>query len=491
MLWTPKRLALVLASASTLTAGLAGCADFPPVRSVRIATAGISEVMCNAAFVSRIDPQRADTEEMRPADGMGLIAWGLRSEVDAEHHEVRTTFAGRALGRAVWREGGGCTVAHGDAEPVRPAAIHRIEQPDPFPGLAVPALVAAENPRIAAAVDAAFVEEPDAAPRRTQAVLVVQHGRMLAERYAADVTPDTPLAGHSVSKSVVHALVGVMARQGRLDPAAPLPLQTWQAPGDPRAAITPNLLLANASGLPWDEANRGWDSATRMWHVEPDPAAFAMSLPAEAAPGTGFAYSNAGWTVLSRVLRDLNGGSADGFNAFAERELLAPLGMRHTVLTLDATGTPMGANLFFASPRDWARFGLLYLNDGVVNDQRLLPEGWVREARTPTLDAGYGRGFWLNHRHDKHPLPGRWGLPGAPAEAFFARGYLGQFIVIVPSLDLVIVRLGVSFRAGGDIETVGQLVGEVVASLDASSTVAGNAPDITRGKSSVKTKLVP
>ncbi|WP_374565026.1 serine hydrolase domain-containing protein [Ideonella sp.] len=487
--WTLKRLALELASASTLTAGLAGCADFPPVRAVRIATAGTSEVMCNAAFVSRIDPQRADADEMRPAGGMGLIAWGLRSEVDAERHEVRTTFAGRALGRAVWREGGGCTVAHGDVAPVVPAPIRRVERPDPFPGLAAP--VAPADPRIAAAVEAAFAEEAGAAPRRTQAVLVVQHGRILAERYAPDITPDTPLAGHSVSKSVVHALVGVLVRQGRLDPNAPVAVPAWHSPGDPRAAITPNLLLANASGLPWDEASRGWDGATRMWHVEPDPAAFAVSLPAEAAPGTHFAYSNAGWTVLSRLLRDLNGGDADGFNAFAERELLAPLGMRHTVLTLDATGTPMGANLFFASARDWARFGLLYLHDGVVDGQRLLPEGWVAEARTPTLDAGYGRGFWLNHRHDRHPLPGRWGLPGAPAEAFFVRGYLGQFIVIVPSLDLVVVRLGVSYRPGGDVETVGQLVGAVAAAVDASLTVAGGAPGTASGRSSVKVKLVP
>jgi CubicO group peptidase (beta-lactamase class C family) len=472
---TPHLLSRLFVLPVALT--LAGCADLAPVRAVRIATAGVSEVMCNAAFVQHLDPQRAFEDELRPATGMGLIAWGLHSEVDSQRHEVRTTFAGGSLGRAAWREGGGCTVMHGDGDlPAPHRHPIRLDGPDPFPGLAAPAPVAATDPRIAAAVDAAFAEEEGEVPRRTQAVLVVQHGRLLAERYAADIGPDTPLAGHSISKSVVHAMVGILARQGRLPPDAPLRLPAWSAPGDPRATITPNLLLANASGLPWDEANRGWDGATRMWHVEPDPAAFAMSVPVETAPGTCFAYSNAGWTVLSRVIRDLNGGSADGFNTFAERELLGPLGMTHTVLTLDATDTPMGANLFHASARDWARFGLLYLNDGVVNGQRLLPEGWVRKARTPTLDAGYGRGFWLNHRHDRHPLPGRWGLPGAPAEAFFARGYLGQFIVIVPSRDLVVVRLGISHRPGGDVATVGRLVGEVVAALDTSLAVAGEMP---------------
>ncbi|MEK8031119.1 serine hydrolase [Ideonella sp. DXS29W] len=445
--------------------GLSGCADLPPVRAVRIATASASEVMCNAAFVQHIDPQRAFDDELRPATGMGLIAWGLRSEVDDRRREVRTTFAGHALGRAAWRDGGGCTVMHGEGDLPPLAASPRSDLPDPFPGLAVPAPMAATDLRLAAAVDAAFAEEPGATPRRTQAVLVVQHGRILAERYASDIPPDTPLAGHSISKSVTHALIGILSAQGRLDPTAPLALPAWSAPGDPRAAITPNLLLANASGLPWDEDSRGWDGATRMWHIEPDPASFALNMPAETAPGTHFAYSNAGWTVLSRVLRDLNGGTGEGFNAFAERELLGPLGMRHTVLTLDATDTPLGANLFHASARDWARFGLLYLSDGVVQGRRLLPEGWVREARTPTLDAGYGRGFWLNHRHDAHPLPGRWGLPHAPAEAFFARGYLGQFIVIVPSLDLVVVRLGISYRPGGDVDTVGRLVAQVVQRL--------------------------
>ncbi|HEV8691233.1 MAG TPA: serine hydrolase [Ideonella sp.] len=462
---THGRVAWALASLVGLTS-LTACADLAPARAIRIATASASEVMCNAAFVSGLDPERAYADELRPAGGMGLIAWGLHSEVDRQRRTVTTTMVGRAAGQAAWREGLGCTVTHGGSPPgSRWAPPADAWPPDPFPGLAVPASVPAADPRIAAAVDAAFAEEEDATPRRTQAVLVVQHGRIVAERYAADVGPDTPLSGHSLSKSVVHALTGVLVRQGRLDPDAPAPVPAWQQPGDPHALITPNQLLANASGLPWDEDNRGWDGATRMWHIEPDPTAFALAQDLEAPPGSQFAYSNAGWTVLSRLVRDANGGTAEGFQAFAQRELLGPLGMRHTVLTLDATDTPMGANLFFASARDWARFGLLYLNDGVVNDRRILPGGWVHEARTPTLDAGYGRGFWLNHRHDWHPLPGRWGLPGAPAEAFFGRGYLGQFVVIVPSLDLVVVRLGVSYRFGGDVATVGQLVGAVAAAL--------------------------
>jgi CubicO group peptidase (beta-lactamase class C family) len=107
----------------------------------------------------------------------------------------------------------------------------------------------------------------------------------------------------------------------------------------------------------------------------------------------------------------------------------------------------------------------LYLSDGKLGAKQILPLGWVKAASTPTLGAGYGRGFWLNNTHSAHPLPGHWGIPGAPADAYFARGYLGQFIVIVPSLDLVVVRLGISYRHGGDIETVGEMVGEIAAAL--------------------------
>ena len=470
-LFRPARRAAVLAGTLLIAALQAGCADFAPFRAVRIASASTSQTLCTAAFVSGLDPHAAYRDEVRPAPGMSLIAWALRYRVDPSTSEVSTDIAGMAHSKAIYREGLGCAVDFGEgrANAMRPAASPATTEPrspgptssDPYPTLAVAGIVQTRDERLRRAIEDAFTEPDPAAPRRTQAVVVVHRGRLLAERYAPDIGPHTPLPGHSISKSVTHALIGVLARQHRLDPDRPVPVPAWQAPDDPRAGITPNHLLAMASGLRWDERHGGWDEATRHWFDEPDPTAYAVSVPAVARPNEQWGYSNLGYTVLSRLLREAAGGRAADVLALAQRELFGPTGMRHAVMTFDSTGTPQGSNLFLASARDWARFGLLYLNDGLAGTRRVLPPGWVAAARTPTLDAGYGSGFWLNHTDAPHPLPGRWGMPGAPADAYFARGYLGQFIVIVPSLDLVVVRLGISYRPGGDIATVGRMVGAI------------------------------
>jgi CubicO group peptidase (beta-lactamase class C family) len=134
----------------------------------------------------------------------------------------------------------------------------------------------------------------------------------------------------------------------------------------------------------------------------------------------------------------------------------------------DATGTFMGAQASFATPRDWARFGQLYLDDGMVAGQRLLPEGWVKWTTTPTKGTGYGAGFWLNNTDDViEPWGMKWGIPGAPRDAFMARGYMGQYIVIIPSAKLVIVRFGQTHGKGAGIESVGALVSSVVEALKA------------------------
>ncbi len=488
-----RPLRALVPAALTALLGLQACAQISPPaikRSVQIASASTSQTLCTAAFVSGMNPDDAYRDEVRPATGFGLISWALNYEVDRERLEVTTTVFGTARRRAVYREGLGCMIDFGSLPTttwVRPPVPTGFI--DPFPSLASSRIEQAGNPRIAAAINAAF-DEPSSGPkRRTQAVVVVHRGQLIGERYADDVGIDTPLQGHSISKSLTHALIGRLAATGRIDPDQPLDVPAWRGVGDRRAGITPNHLLAMSSGLPWDEYAGGWDESTRMWFTEADPYAYATTVPAKTTPGIEWNYSNLGYAVLSRLIRDklaaesyvsspvsrhqgrpedsagLPKGAAHAVLDFANRELFAPLGMRTAVLSLDTTETPAGANLFLASARDWARFGLLYLRGGTIGAQRILPAEWVKAANTATLDAGYGRSFWLNNTHAAHPLPGHWGMKGAPADAYFARGYLGQFIVIVPSLDLVLVRLGVSYRPGGDIETVGEMVGAISAAL--------------------------
>jgi CubicO group peptidase (beta-lactamase class C family) len=179
-----------------------------------------------------------------------------------------------------------------------------------------------------------------------------------------------------------------------------------------------------------------------------------------APPGTRWAYSSPTTQLLARIIRDTVGGPEQTL-AFAWRELFNPLGMRNVTLEFDATGTLQGSSYMLASARDWARFGLLYLNDGVIGGRRILHEDWVDFSAAATLDTDYGAGFWTNRSEHEH-AKGRVRL-GIPRDAFFASGDLGQRVVMLPSQHLVIVRLGDSVDPTGDIRGLGRLVKEVIA----------------------------
>jgi CubicO group peptidase (beta-lactamase class C family) len=254
-----------------------------------------------------------------------------------------------------------------------------------------------------------------------------------------------------------------------LSVAAPVPFAIWhREEGRTRAEVTIDNLLRMDSGLPLDEGT-GPGPAQQMWFTERDEATFAERTPPAREPGTAWGYSNLGYAVLSHIVREAIGGSPRDITAFARRELFDPIGMRHALIEYDAAGTPSGANAMYATAREWAQFGLLYLNDGVADGRRILPEDWVAYSIKPTLDTGYGAGFWLNNATTKlipvWETP--WGMPGAPKDAFFGRGYLGQYVVVVPSEKLVVVRFGSSHGPGGDIKGVGALVHDVIAALHA------------------------
>lgn len=428
------------------------------------ATGTVAQNLCSKTFVSGLNPDVAYAEHLRPEPGMGLIDWALRYDVDRQHKAVRATIGGLFARQSVYRDGRGCTLTY-DGTPL-PQLIQIATTPPPLlPEIAGPDVVTAEDRALRAAIDAAFAEPGDGPPRATKAVVVVHDGHVIGERYAPGYGIDTPLLSHSIAKSVVNAILGVVVRQGALDVSQPAPVAAWRGADDPRRSITVDNLLRMNAGFGFDEGG-GPSRATHMWFNEPDMARFAQAAPLQDKPGTRWAYNSGNFVILSRIIGDKVGGGAQGLRDFAQRELFGPLGMRSATLEFDATGTMMGANATFATPRDWARFGLLYLNDGKIGDVRVLPEGWVAYSTRPTGDAGYGAGFWLNTTDAKIPVWGfAWGLPGAPRDAFMARGYLGQYIVVVPSEKLVVVRFGQSHGPGAEVESVGKLVADVIASL--------------------------
>lgn len=435
-------------------------------RAAAVPTNLVAHQLCSAAFITRMDPERFYREGVAPdvAPVEGLI----RHNVDLQRREATARFAGGlATSRAVFRGEAGCVVvqdplpaAPADPGPHAPVALQPIAGPD---------VVAPSNPRLEAALDRVF-EEPRDGPRRfTRAVVVLQDGRIVAERYAPGFGPDTPFTGWSLTKSVTNALLGVLVRQGRLDMMAAAPVTEWADPSDPRHRVTPDDLLRMTSGLDVGDSlvpgvHSAFDPGTRAQFAAPDAGAALAVAKVLAPPGARFRYADGSTLLLSRIIRDETGGDGQGVLLFAHRQLFDLLGMTTAVLEQDASGSPIGSSHMWASARDWARFGQLFLDDGLVGGRRILPEGWVAySARlTPGSEAiGYGAGWWTNRGGSQ----GARRRPHMPADSFMGRGSHGQFLIVIPSARIVIVKLGDAYAAYGDIEAMDRFTGEVLAVL--------------------------
>ena len=329
-------------------------------------------------------------------------------------------------------------------------------------------MVAPRTPQLAAALDRAFAEPEKSPLRHTQAIVVMKDGRVVAERYADGIGIDTPLLGFSATKSVISALAGILVRKGALKLHEPVPIAAWQGADDPRRAITLDHLLRHTAGLALGSSLQAslasaLEPVNRMKFMEPDMAAYAESMPLRSAPGSAWNYHDGNTVILCHVIRQASGGSASKMMRFARQELFDPLGMRNVTIEFDASGNAEGSSQMLASARDWARFGQLYLNDGMAGGKRILPEGWVKYSASPTPNAwvGQGAGFWTN-------LGDSFGATyrtehGWPRDAFFAKGTIGQYVIIVPSERLVIVRLGRSPNWPPEADGVFELVRDVVA----------------------------
>jgi CubicO group peptidase (beta-lactamase class C family) len=360
--------------------------------------------------------------------------------VDRTKRSVVVDWHGMLASNAIYRDRIGCLLLEGSGPAdSSSAAATPVSQPL-LPEIAGPDVVVPQDARLRAALDRMFWEPAKPPHRWVKAVVIVKDGRVIAERYAPSVSVTTPLLGYSASKSFMNALVDILVRRGKLNVAAPAPVAAWQ--NDSRRAITLDNLLRMTSGLAIAQTGSGFDPASRMLYAERDMAGFAEAHPLQEKPGTAMRYSDVSTLIVSRLVRDAVGGTAVAVQTFAHRELFDPLGMKSVVMQMDATGTPIGSTHILAGARDWARLGLLYLDDGVVAGRRILPEGWVRYSSRSTLGTSYGAGFWTNSGKDDDSR-GRIDA-GMPCDAFFASGNYGQRVYIMPSMKLVIVRLGVT-----------------------------------------------
>ncbi len=445
-------------------------------RAVPVGVGYVAKYLCSSTFISQRDPHIVFEEDVRPVNPLaGFIRW----EVNHEDRSVTASSVGVMIkATALYREGCGCTLLRGVPEETlreqtfcRADPAHLPPRPDPalpWPrgnGEAVdPASLGVDGERLDQALDAAFAEPGPENLRKTRAVVVVYDGHLVAERYTPGFDPSTPLLGWSMAKSVTNALVGILVGEGTLDIRRPAPVPEWQGTDDPRRAITLDQLLRMNSGLAFEERYDPLYDAVDMLYGSPDFAAFAAEKPLAFEPGTTWSYSSGTANIVARIVRRAAEERYEHYYDFLSRELFERIGMSSAVMEADPSGTFVGSSYCIATPRDWARFGFFYLQDGVWEGKRILPEGWVAYSTTPTPEAPrgeYGAFFWLNAGAPDNPRDRLW--PNAPRDAFAAQGYQEQKVIVIPSRRAVLVRFGAtSLRPAWDTD---RFIADVLAAL--------------------------
>jgi CubicO group peptidase (beta-lactamase class C family) len=430
---------------------------FPPIMSGMAA-----KTMCSCVFVMGRTPESVKEKELSVFPGLS------RADIEIKDSLSVTAKVLWSTRKAIYRKGLGCTlIAQRSEEQVRaqdilPATAPMIDQDTvrwPMGNMIPEAKVeGVDYDALGTALDEAFVDADPAKPRNTLGVVVVYNGEIIGEKYAPGFSHNSMLMGWSMTKSLTNAIMGTLVKRGQLDLSKPAPVAEWQ--NDERRNITLNDLMHASSGLEWSESYFLPGDFHNMFMHSDDKGGYAASKKAEFKPNEVFEYSSGTTNLLSKVIRQTVGDSV--YHRYPYENLFYKIGMYHTLLEPDASGTFVGSSYGYATARDWARFGLLFLNDGVWNNERILPEGWVKYSSTPAPAAPigqYGAQWWLNAGAQNDP--GKSYHPGLPNEEYGAEGFEGQYIFIIPSKKLVVVRLGVSHTYDGKIELMQKIIAAV------------------------------
>lgn len=419
--------------------------EAPPGDPLEHETAGFAKILCSAIFITGRSLEKARREDgfftapESARDNVGAI------DIDARAHEVRLTMANGMTRSARLIGDQGCvTLPRGGTSvsftpvPVTPAlpdpAIQDWPMGDRLPDTPLPAEI--DESRLAEAVAAAF-ESPQSS--LTSAFAVAYKGRLVAERYDVGMDSSTRLAGWSMGKSITATLMGRLIETGAYDLWQSAPIAEWQQAGDPRRAIRIADLLRMSSGLrclaPQDpDPVRGYPDHLYVYTGAIDAFRWSITRPPQWLPNTVWRYRNCDPLAIGYLIRKAVESSGENYLTWPQRELFDKLGVRRMVLETDPHGNFLLNGYELGSARDWLRLGMLYLQGGVWNGERLLPEGWTDFVRTPapTSAQRYGAFFWL---------AGASSWP-VPPDAYFMAGSGGQYTFIIPTHDLVVVRLG-------------------------------------------------
>ena len=379
-------------------------------------------------------------------------------EVNVVDSSVTGRVWGMAKRKAIFRKGLGCTLINDIDESTLRQQVFRLapplkDNPDSIPWPdgdlitdSFPADI--DHSVLDKAVDHAFSEPGLGKKRRTRAVIVLYDGKLVAEKYAPGYNQHSIMHGWSMAKSFVSAFIGILVKEGKLNVKERAPVAAWKEK-DPRHQITLEHLLQQTSGLDFREDYSGYSEVTNMLFNKGDMAGYTESIKLKHKPGTVFNYSSGNSNILSKIVRDKLGDT--NYYSFPSTMLFQKIGMRSAIFEPDATGTLVTSSYVFATARDYARFGLLYYNNGKWKGEQILPENWVLYSHTPpdsNIYRNYGYQFWLkglDHHYPHHP-----NFPDVPNDLYYADGYAYQDIYIIPSKKLVVVRLGLTLDRSFD-----------------------------------------
>jgi CubicO group peptidase (beta-lactamase class C family) len=434
--------------AGGLAAALLAYGVFYLWQALPIISAYGAKTLCSCTMVAG----RAAEDVIENELGGSLLRLGTY-RVNFSDSSAEGSVWGLARKKAIYRKGLGCTLVNDVTEaylrtqnlyppqtPLRAADTLRWPAGDRLPETD---LTPYDMKRLEQVADTLFAEPVQPPTVRTRALIIVHNGNIILERYAKGFDQNSRFAGWSMTKSLTNGIVGILVKEGVLNLNQNALLEEWKT--DARAEITLNHLMQASSGLHWEEVYSGPSATTNMLFKEKDAGQYAARFPLQYTPGEVFAYSSGTTNIISRIIRQAAAEAGYSYPAFAYQKLFHQAGMYSLVIEPDPSGTLVGSSFAWATARDWARFGLLYLNDGYWLGQRLLPEGWVEYTTTPAKAAPrgeYGAQFWLNAGQPGKPENRTF--PDAPPDMFYMSGYEDQYVFIIPSENLVVVRLGLT-----------------------------------------------
>lgn len=342
---------------------------------------------------------------------------------------------------AVYREGLGSTLINNEFDINKPylkpkrTFLKNDSIPYPF-GTAKPkdtVFATIDYPLVEKALQKVF-NTPEEDYPKTRAVLVIHKNHIIAEKYAKGFDENSKFLGWSMTKSIISTLYGILQKQGKIDIYDKVPIAEWS--NDERAGITFNDLLQMNSGLEWDENYNTISDVTKMLFLEEDMTSSQQKKKAKAAPGNIWNYSSGTSNLLSGLLHEAFESDQEYLD-FPYKALIDKIGMHSMLIETDMRSNFVGSSYGWGTARDWAKFGLLYLNKGNWNGEQIFDPSWVDYVKTPAPNSnnGYGGHFWLN--------AGGY-LPDVPKDTYSANGYQGQRVFIIPSKDLIVVRFGLT-----------------------------------------------